>query len=283
MGGPSAEDKHVAATVKPRKGFYRKEGDGQTKDYEKTWAKNGYQKLIYQIHHIVPEDSIYNKAVDLMKNDADRVFVKTCMLRSKWNINDAANLVGLPDLYSFLIYFDRKRKSEAEDAVDASHDKGNADGGYILRKIKRLNQRSGDTKDYIDLPSLFGQTGDEGASPEYYPVHLPVSWGHTQYNKDVAGEVKTHVINFAKKQAKDHKLDFVNVAAAFTTIASGRKSYLTARAATATYALWQQRYADVPEATWRTPFTMAAPSSPLKKAKRGKKQGGSGAKRRKRS
>ncbi|PAP75735.1 hypothetical protein [Rubrivirga marina] len=281
MGGPSAEDKHVAASVKPRKGFYRKEGDGQTKDYEKTWAKNGYKKLIYQIHHIIPEDAIYNKAVDKIKNDDKRRLVKVSMLRSKWNINDPDNLIGLPDLYSFLIYFDRKRKSASDTSVDASHVKGNQDGGYILRKIKRLNQRSSNTKDFIDLPSLFGQTSAADASPERYPVHLPVSWGHTKYNYAVADDIQSDVINTIEETAEEHELDFVDVASEFETIASDRKTYLLDRAATATYELWQKRYEGVAESTWRTPFTMAEPSSPLKKPKKRKASSSSPAKKRK--
>lgn len=263
-----AEDQHLADTVKPREGFYRKEGDGQTKDYKSEWAGHsatawsggGYGKLLYQIHHIVPEDSIYNKAVDKMSNEEERKTVKTCMLRSKWNINEDANLVGLPDLYAFLIYFDRKKGNEKKDAVTNS-----GEGTYIRNKISRLNQRSKKADDYIKLESLFGELGDAGASPEKYPVHLPVSWGHTKYNYAVADDVTKKVINKVKKAAKEHKLDVTTVAPQFNQLSTKWKNYLKGRAGSATYETWKTRYDTPPaaESAWRTPFTMHDASSTI--------------------
>ena len=268
MGGPSSEDKHVADSVKPRKGFYRKEGDGQEKDYKKEWSGHsssawgggGYGKLLYQIHHIVPEDAIYNKAVDKMSNEDERKMVKTCMLKSEWNINDDANLVGLPDLYAFLIYFDRKKGNDKDAAVT-----NNNEGTYIKNKISRLNQRSRKKDDYIDLETLFGEIGSAGASPEKYPVHLPVSWGHTKYNYAVADDVIAEVINKVKKASKEHKLDITTVSSEFNQLSIDWKNYLKGRAGGATYETWKTRYNTPPaaEAAWRTPFTMHTASSTI--------------------
>ncbi|GAB5537524.1 MAG: hypothetical protein Rubg2KO_37730 [Rubricoccaceae bacterium] len=260
MAGPSAEDKHLADTIKPREGFYRKEGDGQELDYKKTWSGNGFGKMLYQIHHIVPEDAIYNKAVELVKNDDKRKLVKTCMLKSKWNINDADNLIGLPDLYSFLIYFDRKKGNDDDEKVG---NKG--EGTYIRNKISRLNQRSKKKDDFIDLKSLFGELGSAGANPETYPVHLPVSWGHTKYNYAVADDIKKKVINPINKKGEEHKVVLKNVAQGFKDTTSKWKDYLKTRAATATYDTWKLRYKKpkVSEDTWRTPFTMHTKSSSI--------------------
>ncbi len=254
-----SEDKHVAASVKPRKGFYRKEGDGQELDYKKTWAKNGYGKLVYQIHHIIPEDAIYNKAVSKIKDDDKRWFVKACLLRSPWNINDAHNLIGLPDLYTFLIHFDRKR------GHDQAKVKSKGDGSYIANKIRRLNQRSNKDDDWINLDSLFSELSEAGSSPEHYPVHLPVSWGHTKYNYAVADDIKANVIDPLNEIADEHKIVFDNVASIFKALTDVWKSYLLTRAATATYETWCLRYKTptVPEDTWRTPFTMHTKSSSI--------------------
>lgn len=267
------EDKHLADTVKPRKGFYRKQGDGQTKDYAKEWessGKRGYGELLYQVHHVIPEDSIYNKALYTIGDEAQRKYIKTCLLRSEWNINDYDNLIGLPDLYSFLIYFDRKRAGKANEKVDNTSDKGGKDGGYIMRKIKALNDRT-KSKSFIDVPGLLGKAGDASTSPEKYPVHLPVSWGHTKYNYTVADDVKSDVMN-AVDEGKDHAVEFVDVASTLNAIRDDYRQKLIDDATEATFDTWEKRHSGVEESEWRPPFLMDEASSTLLKAKVTKKK-----------
>ncbi|MEO0559114.1 MAG: hypothetical protein AAF170_13130 [Bacteroidota bacterium] len=258
---------HESDDIKPRKGFFRKHGDGQELNYETEWknaGKKGYGSLIYQVHHILPEDSIYNKAVLKISNADKRTFVEKCLYKTPWNINAPVNLIGLPDLYSFLIYFDRKKGNSQADKVSADGKSSDA-SGYIKNKISRLNQRSKNPDDYIDLKSLFGDLGKAGSSPEHYPVHLPVSWGHTRYNYAVADDIKSNVIDPLNAIADQHKIVFENVASIFDALASTWEAYLISRAATATYDTWQLRYTTppTPEATWRTPFTMHDASSTI--------------------
>lgn len=245
-------DEHYSGDPAKRKGYFRKEGDGQTIKY-RSHCDRGFRKSIYQVHHIIPEDAIYNKAILKMTNAEKREYVLACLWITPWNINEKVNLIGLPDLSAFLIYFDKQKDDEQQ----AAQKKLRAETGYIGRKIKRFHE----LYEEIKRIALFA----EAANPETYPVHLPVSWGHTKYNYAVADQVKSDVIDALNELKDDHTIKPENIAATFDAIAADWETFLLARAANATYATWKKRY-DTPkpaEMSWRKPFTMHTPSAPL--------------------
>ena len=220
MAGANVE--HFSADPETRKGYFRKDSDGQSKRYQTVWkgmagAAKGFGESLYQIHHIIPETSIYNKMVYKIEDKAQRDYLLNCMWISDWNINGDINLVGLPDLFTFLIYFDSKKREEEEQERKAELEKS-GHGGYISNKIKSFHSQY--TKDKRKV--LLG----ENANPETYPVHLPVSWGHTHYNWDVADELKKKVAERLNAVKEDHKVDPKGVEAAFNSIAKKRRRSL---------------------------------------------------------
>lgn len=253
--------KHYSGDPDTREGYYRKDTDGQTIRYQTEWKKmkgpaKGFGESLYQIHHIIPETSIYNKMVYKISSATKREYMLKCMWISPWNINEKGNLIGLPDLYTFLIYFDKKQNDEKGTDQGKSLLRGTS-WSYVKGKMKAFENVYKGAKRL----ALF----DLAANPETFPVHLPVSWGHTKYNKNVANDLKTEVADTLSEVMKDHTVDPANIAKAFVDIANRRRAYLLTRAMNATYDTWKKQYdrPKVAEDTWRKPFTMDKASSPI--------------------
>ena len=57
-------------------------------------ANNGFCRDVWQAHHVVPKESL-DKRVDYIVS-ADRHYIEDCLWITKWDLNQADNLYGMP-------------------------------------------------------------------------------------------------------------------------------------------------------------------------------------------
>jgi hypothetical protein len=137
--------------VRDRIGVYYKYASS---DYRKECEKSccgGYHAHWWEAHHVLP-GTVFSDLED---------FIKQCLGITNYNINKPYSMGGLPQLNAYILYF-QKRDVE----YDASKENlKHMERWSTLGRIKAMK------KTQVRFPD--------------YPVHNPVSFGHTLYNEEV--------------------------------------------------------------------------------------------------
>ena len=237
---------HVDGKKLDRKGWFAKKEDGQPiSDYRKSCGDGFKDGVKWDAHHVLPQTAIV-QSIDTQKAPK-RKYITIVQLITDWNINKTENLLGLPQFISYLYYYRRQDDLVSEQSPKLS-------GVGELAKVKGYINTFNKARRAL-LKTYAGIT----ISPENYPIHRPVSWGHTDYNQKVKGDLK-RVWDGIQEQQKAHQMDATTVEGALNTLATNWKKYLRARGVGANRQKWDCRN-DVTNKSWYHPFTMV----PLKK------------------
>ena len=240
--------KHFKKTAANRAGWFQKGKPNPKPNYEKNWenmtpSPRGFEGGRSQVHHGVPQVSIDNATSQITDSDKSK-YIKNVKWVTPWNINDDPNLIGLPTIWSYM-----------QAAEDVSRLSQTANGIAKLNALaKTLNNLSKSVRDQALAAWHAGHT------PAGFPIHNPVSWGHTEYNKLVATDVKNEVFDPLKEKLKKHQENPETVEAVMNRLSRRWMKRLQNKQG-ATVAKWMigNRSGSV---AWYTPFLMA----PVKKS-----------------
>jgi hypothetical protein len=243
---------HFKRTKKNREGYFQKDEKGMpNKGYRRICKKNkrGYVGGKHEAHHILPATS-FNKAIEAVrKTDSDKAtYIENCQHITPWNINNKNNLMGLPNLLAYVIYYqDRARPTMT---------------GELARLAKSIKSFNADGRLTSATRNRYLKLIRSGKSPEGHPIHLPTSWGHVEYNKEVAKEIKKYIWDKLSENKKWHKVDPVTVEATIIELENENYSFLLERGEGANEENWKDRD-DEADSDWYVPFTMYDVSNPL--------------------
>jgi hypothetical protein len=237
--------KHASLSKYVKKGWYIKSYSKSQKTRKCTGSyisrcKTGFQGGRTEAHHVLPKESFDDSLGQVPK--ADLVYVRWVMHVADWDLNMNGNLIGLPTVHSYELFFQDKITLDI---------KG-------LPKLQQLNTwfnkfKKGARQKYLDAV--------RAQSPETFAVHNPRSWGHPLYSQKIQDWMLPIWQGFVKSQDK-HKDDESKALADANTLpgkltakARTLKSGLTGRAG-ANRNNWKKRH-DKTDKTWYKPFTMA--------------------------
>lgn len=187
--------KHQSKDLGDRKGWFEKNMDGNPvgKNYRDNCEGLGYNGPRWEAHHIVPKESIKQsiegsparpgsptQGVTAIEIEGYADFFEDLKWVTPWNLDDQDNLVGMPHLNSFMMYFDRA--SIALDPEDPKLEIRAAEivGAYMSQRIGSFNRKDRGTR------KMWKGLLDKEGSPEGSCIHQYVNWGHTEYNRVVA-------------------------------------------------------------------------------------------------
>lgn len=239
---------HFKKTAANHKGYFMKGKPNPTPGYKSLWEgdKTGFTGPRTQVHHAVPQVSI-DDATSQIKDRAKLNYIKNVKWVTPWNINDKdTNLIGLPTIWSYMIAAENvKRLSQTANGI-----------AKLNALAETFNNLSNDVR------SLALRLWQSGLSPAGYPIHNPTSWGHTEYNKLVATDVKTEVWDKLNEQAKKHQENPEQVDAKMRKLSKRWKKRLQNKTgATVRKWIFQNRTGDP---KWYKPFLMTdVKKSPL--------------------
>jgi hypothetical protein len=177
--------KHFERKKGNREGYFSKGKGNKTPNYKSIWKgdKTGFTGARKEVHHIVPQTSI-DQATTEIKEREKLNYIKNVKWVTPWNINNANNLIGLPTVYTYIMKGDAIKNMSGDQWA-----KLNAWVSVIRRWSSSLRRK------YLN----------DNGDPEGFPIHNPVSWGHTEYNQKVAKEIKKKVWDPLKEKAKKHQ------------------------------------------------------------------------------
>ena len=270
MGKPDA---HRAKILGERKGWFEKNMDGNPieKKYRDNCEKLGYNGPRWEAHHIVPKTSIGfsiegvpNRPSSPYKLSAESVerreFIRDLIWITPWNIDDQHNLVGMPHLNSYMMYYQRGQ-------LTATNPKLVAAGGELAYMAKRIASFNNKTK---SLRQTWKEMLDATGSPEGYCIHQYVNWGHTEYNRKVAKSLRSMWGKYQKKKDAHGEdptegIDPSTIERDLRNIAKGYGRRLQARGQNAKEENWNKQFQDQPEYDpgWYKNFTMENGWNPI--------------------
>jgi hypothetical protein len=240
---------HFKKTAGNRQGYFMKGKPNPTPGYKSLWdnnpSKKGFKGARTQVHHAVPQVSI-DDATSQIKDRPKLNYIKNVKWVTPWNINNDSNLIGLPTIWSYMIAAENvKRLSQTENGI--------AKLNALARTFNNLSN---------DVRSEAFRLWESGYSPGGYPIHNPTSWGHTEYNKLVATDVKTEVWEPLNEQSKKHQENPEQVDAQMRKLSKRWMGRLQNKSG-ATVRKWLIKNR-TGEAKWYKPFLMAdVKKSPL--------------------
>jgi hypothetical protein len=168
-------DPHVDTNGKPQTGWFVKES-GQsgrkTKSYRTECKRGGggYIGPRYEAHHILPQTTI-DESVETVVAAKDRSqdYVDAMKYLTSWDINNQGNLIGLPHVTAYMLYFQGNARIKA--ISEASKPWVSAFLAFQLASRKR----------WLSLINV--------KPPKNLPIHQPVSFGHEKYNRTITAEL----------------------------------------------------------------------------------------------
>jgi hypothetical protein len=243
MAAPKTKSGHIDKRKADRNGYFLKDEEGMPeKDYTKTCTR-GFKGGGYNAHHILPQTAI-KRSVNELKPRSRRRYITDVQYITKWNINNESNMIGLPHFRSYLFYYQYQ-----DGELDEANPKLKKDGeiAKVKRYINTFNKWAKETRKGW-LEAFAGQ------NPETYPIHLPVSWGHTDYNVEVKTKIQVQIWENLDEKQKAHDLDAQTVATELKTLSKHYYGKLRNRK-DAIRENWDKRY-DRKNKDWYKPFTM---------------------------
>ncbi len=201
---------HIDLRQYDRKGWFTKYG-GNPLNY-RTECGSGYLGPIHQAHHILPGVSIKQSA---QASKADNRYIKEVQYITDWNINHPPNMVGLPLLWTYALYYEEK----------------GADTDEVSKYFNRAFWKRRRKKDI----KKFGN-----ANPERHPIHNPTSFGHVDYNAEVESEIQAQVWDPLQDKRKKHETQAENVKSQLEKLEKKWGRFLKRRGALARRKLWDR-------------------------------------------
>jgi hypothetical protein len=232
-----------------RKGWFVKEADDMPEHRKfRRSCKQGGRGFLgpnFGAHHIIPQ-----YAIGLSTRRFDPVYIEDIKYITPYILNRPSNMVGLPSFWSYDVYYEalvrEKDESARPDYPGASADwKDSYSSGtrelwrsWVAKHRKNLSRRA-------------------NPCPENNPIHVPVSWGHTEYNEQVATKLEQQVWKVLKREKSKHKISkksFEAIQAQLQALETALYQRLMSRGATSP-ALWERRK-DATDNGWYGPYTM---------------------------
>lgn len=237
---------HLDRRKVARKGWFEKtkdDGKPAHKNY-KTSCKNGKRGFLgprHEAHHIIPQTAIEESIADSKK---DQRYIADVQWITDWNINRPQNMIGLPTYHSYDQYYQGRARLVGPSGSDKAKELVDwFNSAFSLATRQRW------LKAFV------------GGSPENYPIHNPVNWGHTAYNAKVKDDLKQLVWGPLNDKKKQHQLDAKTVEGELGNLETDWHDHLTGRGAT-NQTLWDRRL-DPTDNGWHKPFTMWDVPNPL--------------------
>ena len=236
---------HLDKRTVKREGWFQKQKDANKPkpNYIKECkaAKKGYLGPRMEVHHILPQTSIEESVLECGK---DIQYVTDVQYITPWNINSAVNLIGLPHYHAYDLYYQGRARLAAQVQSDKIKDLVSWFNSFASASRSKW------------LRAVFN------VSPEGYPIHNPVNWGHTVYNSKVKTDLTRQVWHQINDKKKKHEFDAKTVEGALNDLADVYKGKLEKRGAKASQKKWDQRV-DRNNDDWHAPFTMADVPNPI--------------------
>ena len=112
-------------------------------------TKSGFKGSKWQGHHVVPGTSM-EQSLDIFLEDKHDGYKNALANFTNWNLNQDYNMLGLPTATTY----------------------------------RKAYRRQGPIKLDVQMPEELREPMPMTKMP-FLPIHNPVSWGHTDFNKDV--------------------------------------------------------------------------------------------------
>lgn len=245
------DDEHLDIDTLPNdQGWFMKNEDGmpEPKKYGKSCRarKDGYLGPYSGAHHLLPQTSFFTSTAEHPK----REYLQKVMKAIPYHINRESNMLGLP---TFSIYDLHYQKEHTLDP--AQHTSARAKGYAATFNNYKEEWR----KRWLQKIS----SGGPNMSPETLAIHLPVNFGHIEYNDMVATDLKKSVWNLLDNEKDKHKIKkktFDNIRDALTTLENKYRIKLKNRKTSLQE--WEKRN-DPQETEWYAPYVMAETNDPL--------------------
>lgn len=238
---------HLSKVGVKQKGFFEKKDEKNEKNNYKSQCKEGgrgYQSYWSEAHHVLPAEAI-EKAVEAStgKDDYKLKYIRFVQHITPWNINDKSNLVGLPHVICFALYYQNKINPKA------SYSK--VEGFFKhFKTFSAKSRRKALSRIKVE-------------NPEKWPIHNPVNWGHTAYTAEVVQEIKVNVWDIIKYEQKEHILEAEAVKTELEGWADENFNWLEKRGKKGMSAeAWALRV-DEDENDWYGPYTMYDVDNPI--------------------
>lgn len=238
---------HIEILSQPRKGWFQKtkdDGKPAYKSYRSSCksGKRGYLGPLHEAHHILPQTSI-EESIESSATDKD--YLEAVKWITEWNINQPANMVGLPHYHAYDLYYQFQATLETSPG-----DAPKADALVDWFNKYKLAWRSRWLKIIAHI------------KPEGWPIHNPVSWGHTQYNRKVKISLQKECWARIDATRKDHALDAATIKSQLESLSAKYFGHLQNRGKGTNKEKWARRH-DENDEDWYEPFTMEDCDNPL--------------------
>jgi len=147
----------------------------------------GYHGHRWEAHHVLP-GVVFTWALE---QDVDECIAES-LDTTPYDINDANSLLGLPKLTAYILFYQNdptmQRPPKAKELTTTMARWKNGSVGMYQTDIDRLKSKA-------------------ATDPGNLPVHTPVNWGHTEYNKMVYKKLDDEVfepLRTLKAGEEDH-------------------------------------------------------------------------------
>ncbi|ATB50043.1 hypothetical protein [Corallococcus macrosporus] len=238
--------------MKERKGWFHKHDEGmpEHRRYGRSCRSggDGYLGPWANAHHLLPQNAFFRST----ENHPNQAYIERVKWITPYNINRPSNMLGMPSFNIYALHYQRQRTLD-----ELRHPEGKA-REYVSKfneQEARLRQR------WLDKIV----SGGPNMSPETIAIHLPVSFGHTEYNDVVTSALMENVWQVLNKEKDAHRISkatFQAVQDALTRLETRFRQRLKSRSTS----IKQWKRQNDPEATdWHEPYVMEATSDPLRK------------------
>jgi len=208
-------------------------------------GKRGYLGPRFEAHHIIPQTTIEESIRDSSKDSTEkREYIRAVQYITEWNINHHDNMIGLPHYHAYDLYYQGRDKLSIE--IGEEQEK------KLVAWFNKFKDKS--RKKWLSQINKI--------SPEGYPIHNPVDWGHVQYNEEIKQGIKENIWDQINEQQKKHELDAKNVAGELNDYAKSICDYLKRRGADTNKEKWDSRK-NRNDNDWYIPFTMTDVPNPI--------------------
>lgn len=229
-----------------RKGFFKKKEKANPLRSYQTECKNGgrgYLAYRSEAHHVLPFEAIDTAALESAE-DADQLrYIRDVQYITDWNLNHPKNLVGLPNIICYDLYYQNKINPKIPYSSVA-----NLYNKFMKKKSKKRRR---------EIVSEI-----QSNSPEGWPIHNPSNWGHSAYTAEVIQEIKVNVWDPIKSNKKKHEIDAKTVKSELEGWADENYNWLANRGKGSAL-LWAKRLDPTDTTNWYKPYTMYDVDNPI--------------------
>ena len=245
-----ATDEHLDIDKLPREGWFNKveEGMPEPKKYSKSCkaGKDGYLGPHSGAHHILPQTSFFMSMAAHEKRD----YIEKVMRVTPYHINRQSNMLGLPTFSVYDLHYQKQH------TLDESQHSSSVARGYVATFNSYKEEWR---KRWIQKLT----SGLQNMSPEHLAIHLPVSFGHIEYNDLVADSLRREIWQLLDGEKDKHKIKkktFDDIQIALTKLETTYRKRLKDRKTSLQQ--WNKRN-DPDETDWYEPYVMADTNDPL--------------------